>query len=65
MINVDEFIELNSNGSFDLEVWDNKTEKMLFDGWCNDLDDFNILYSYVDSWEVCKGKITLNITLEE
>lgn len=27
MINVDEFIELNSNGSFDLEVWDSKTEK--------------------------------------
>lgn len=65
MINVRDFIELNINRSFKLEIWDNGLEATLFDGWSDDLDRLDVLYSDVDTWEVCKDKITLNITLEE
>lgn len=65
MINVNDFIELCCNSSFNLGVWDNESEETLFDGWSDDLIDLDILYSSIDSWEEAKGKIILNITLED
>lgn len=65
VIDVEEFIELNCNGTFKLEIWELDLEKTIFSGWSNELQEELILIANVESWEIFQDKITLNVSIKE